>query len=104
MLLDDLDHSLWGSIKVPLVVVLAIAELVAELGGDIVHSHAVLDINLEFLEDGADLLDVLLGLGKVIDTLWRLLDPLNDLIELSSHSIVLLDGSLGNQLDFLVNN
>jgi hypothetical protein len=53
-----------------------------ELSGNIITSHASLDLDLEFLNDYADLRNVLLGLSKIIDALWRLLDPFNDLIKL----------------------
>ena len=75
-----------------------------ELGGNVISPHARLNLNLELLNDNTDLGDVLLGLSEVVDALWRLLDPFNDLIELCTKIIVLVKGFLCNQLDFLIND
>lgn len=88
----------------PLEIVLLVGELVLEFCGDVISPHASLDFYLKFLNGDTDLGNKLLGLGKIIDALWRLLDPLNNLIELSTQLIVLIQGFLSNEFDFLVND
>lgn len=88
----------------PFVIVLSITELVVEFSGNVIHSHAVFDIDLKLLDDNTDFGNVLLSLGKIIDALWWLLDPFNDLIKLRSQIIIFLNSSLSNKFDLLVNN
>ena len=75
-----------------------------EFIADVIDSHATVNFGLELLNDDTDVTDELLDLCKFFDVLWCGHDFVLDLSELGGDVIVLLDGSVGDQFYFLLDD